>query len=157
GETPDERSQPSSAAQHSGVGGRTLAEDDELDAEWEHPEVSEVKAVEAIEALEAEQAVDAIESLESEERAATQGRASSELDIDERHNVDLGDLDDEEHEEMVIGHDDNSGRVVEILKDTSSQTITMTVQEPIEPAIEPLVVADSERHPRAKRHTDTSD
>jgi serine/threonine protein phosphatase PrpC len=44
----------------------------------------------------------------------------------------------DDHEEMVVSHEDDklgSARVVEVIKDTSSQTITMTSDEPSEPEI----------------------
>jgi hypothetical protein len=73
-------------------------------------------------------------------------RAASEVDIEERHELEMGELDD-----------DDDGRVVEVLKDTSSQTITMSMPEESEPEIvvEPHITTDSGPvHPRAKRHTD---
>ena len=54
---------------------------------------------------------------------------------------------------------DESGRVVEVLKDTSSQKITIAT-DPSDPEIvvEPLVAADSgPLHPRPKRQTDAPD
>jgi serine/threonine protein phosphatase PrpC len=67
------------------------------------------------------------------------------------------DLDAEAAEDARLA--DETARVVEILKDTSSQKITMTTDhsEP-EIVVEPLVAADSgPHHPRSKRQTDTPD
>jgi hypothetical protein len=50
--------------------------------------------------------------------------------------------------------EDSAGKVVEVLKDTSSQTMSITIEEPPEPeiTIEPLVAADDDEPPlrRAK-------
>jgi len=125
--------------------------DDVVEREWQADMRSDVKAAQAISALEAEEAAErVIDELSAEEPPALRvpRRAASEVDIEERHEVEMGELDD-----------DDDGRVVEILKDTSSQTITMTTSES-EPEIvvEPHVVADSGPvHPRGKRHTDTSE
>ena len=65
----------------------------------------------------------------------------------------------EQLEDEAEAPPDDSARVVQVLKDTSSQKITMTT-EPSEPEIivEPLVAADSgPHHPRSKRQTDTPD
>jgi hypothetical protein len=40
----------------------------------------------------------------------------------------------DDHVEMIVGKDEDPARVVEVIKDTSSQTITMTADEPDEPA-----------------------
>jgi serine/threonine protein phosphatase PrpC len=69
-------------------------------------------------------------------------------------------------EDAAAAEDDGNdsvgdARVVEVLKDTSSQKVTMSRAEPsepeivVEPIIEPLVAADSgPHHPRPKRQTD---
>jgi hypothetical protein len=52
----------------------------------------------------------------------------------------------DDHEEMHVSHEDDklgSARVVEVIKDTSSQTITMTVDEPSEPEI--IVIPANEK------------
>ncbi len=41
----------------------------------------------------------------------------------------------DDHEEMIVSREEDSARVVEVIRDTSSQTITMTVDEPSEPEI----------------------
>ena len=61
----------------------------------------------------------------------------------------------EEPDEMIMTVDeDSAGKVVEVLKDTSSQTMSITIEEPPEPeiTIEPLVAADDDEPPlrRAK-------
>jgi serine/threonine protein phosphatase PrpC len=59
----------------------------------------------------------------------------------------------EEPDEMVMTVDeDSAGKVVEVLKDTSSQTMSITIEEPPEPeiTIEPLVAADEPPLRRAK-------
>ena len=90
--------------------------EDDLDREWDQAEhVSEVRAARAIEALEAEAIVD---ELSSDDAPTIRPRTISE-DIDVHHAVEVGDLDD----------DQTDGSVIEILKDTSSQTITMTVPD----------------------------
>ena len=67
---------------------------------------------------------------------------------------------------MIMTVEDDSARVVEIVKDTSSQTITMTVEEPSEPEIlvvqpgraitadDTAMVSGAIETKRAKRETD---
>lgn len=46
--------------------------------------------------------------------------------------------DDEEHEEMIVSVEDDGARVTEIVTDTSSQTLTMTVEEDVTPEPRPI-------------------
>ena len=58
---------------------------------------------------------------------------------------------------MIMTVEDESAKIVEVVKDTSSQTLSLTLEEPPEPeiTIEPLVVAEDPppRHSRAKSDT----
>jgi hypothetical protein len=55
-----------------------------------------------------------------------------------------GHADDEDPVEMIMTVEDDSAKIVEVLRDTSSQTMSLTLEEPGEPeiTIEPLVAAE---------------
>jgi len=63
-----------------------------------------------------------------------------------------GDPSSDEPSEIEMTIEDDSARVVEVVKDTSSQTITMTIDEPPEPEI--VVVQPAAESKRAKSQTD---